>query len=457
MGRTGIRISFLASLLVAGAGCGSVKDSGAVDASNGEAGIDADESGNVTVSTKAFVQGQTVGAAVADVDLVSTLPNGTILATAKTDAAGAGTIKVVPGGAVTAVYKRLAPSLASELVTIVGVKPGETLDFGNRQIGVASTAIGAQSYSWPTAPNGAVQTYRAMSACNSNTVAAPTTSTSFSEFSDCNKSTMDVVYAAYQNVANGLLHCGTRQNVTFVNGANVALGGWQNAGTFIANITGLPASLGLPNASVSTALRTIVDGQSIIFMPNAGSASGVASGGAFTGNMQWCNAGERTQAQLTLSRPGVNAIRVVDSLPSNATSWTVAAPMVPPWVEFDFFASASQGVARWGFVTEGTNTMDVVYAQLGYEVRINNMQFFTNWHFILPPNSDSLTVPKLPAALAETAPTTDFGLFLQRVIAIEVPTISSYDMIRSMGTANVLCPDCAVRAGDIQRAIISGQ
>ena len=190
MGRIGALLS--SCLFLA---CGSVNDGRPID---GPPGPDADLSGDATVSTKAAVTGQTVGMVIGDVELISTLPNGTVLATGKTDASGNATIKVYPGGMVTAVYRHISPDMGADMYTFVGVEPGDKLDFGQKVLSAgAATTIGTQTYTWPASPNGAVSVYRVQTSCNSTAVSAPTTtSPAMAEFSTCNKNPMRVMYTA---------------------------------------------------------------------------------------------------------------------------------------------------------------------------------------------------------------------------------------------------------------------
>jgi hypothetical protein len=84
------------------------------------------------------------------------------------------------------------------------------------------------------------------------------------------------------------------------------------------------------------------------------------------------------------------------------------------------------------------------------------MNFQGAWHFMLPPDAQVVSLPKLPAQFAEVAPSLELGMFVNRLTTIDVPTITSYDAIRAMGTGVTFCPECAVRVGEIQRVIISG-
>jgi hypothetical protein len=442
--------AFLASCLLLA--CGSVKDGKSrVDA---DPGPDADLSADATVSTKAAVTGQTASAVVADVDLISTLPNGDVLATGKTDASGNATIKVYPGGAVTAVYRHTGTSLGADLFTIVGVKPGENLEFGQKTLPFVgtSTAIGSQTYSWPASPNGAVTLYRVQTSCTSTSVAAPTTSVALPESSSCNKGAMRILYTATTPNPTTLANCGVRA-VTFADTATVALSSWSNSVLGSGNISGLSASA----TSLSVSLRAVVGGTTELSLSGGGSANGVLTGGAFTGNFQWCpNLGERTVARVSLNRSSFGGITVMDSLPASATSVTVSSPLLPPWVEGTFLTSAYKRSASWVLANDGTNAHDAVYLQLSFAQQIDTMTFGARWHLLLPPDTQSIELPRLPAAFDNFQPTTDFGMSLNRLVAIEVPTVSDYDGLRAMGIGFAICPDCAIRANEVPRVIISG-
>lgn len=314
--------------------CGAVNDSSnkTIDAAPGvdtpsvpdaSLGPDADLSGEATVTTKAAVTGQTLNTPIADVNLISLLPNGAPHATGKTDATGSATIKVYPGGTVTAVYRHTGTDMGADLFTFVGVKPGDNLEFGQRSLPPIGTSmnLGSQTYSWPASLNAAVTTYRVQTSCSSTTVAVPGLSSSaLPELSSCNKTPMRILYTAITGSPSTLAGCGVR-STTFSNGANVALGSWTNSVAGSGNLSGLPTSI----TGLSVSLRAIVGGTTELPLTGGGFASGVPSGGAFTGNFQWCpNLGERTIARTSLGRPDFGSIVVMDSLPAAATSVTVA-------------------------------------------------------------------------------------------------------------------------------------
>jgi hypothetical protein len=455
MGRIGTRL-FFASLFLTG--CGSVKDSGAIDAATDVMTVDADESGNVTVTTKGALFGQSFAAAAADVDLFSHFPNHTTqLATGKTDGSGGGSIKAVPGGSVTAIYKHTV-DMGFEAITFVGVKPGDTVEFANRQpqficnVGCTNNnPIGNVTYNWTLQP-GSTRTI-VSGACITSSIDAPTATTARDEQPSCAQNPIDTLFVAFTGTA--ITGCTTRQNVAF---PGPVTGGTPSGALFAvtANITGLPAEF----TSVATQFAPVINNQferNVNFATGFARANGTSSGGAFTGNFQYCNLGERTAATLTLSRPGFAQTRVIDSLPSNAATWTVASPMLPPQIETNgFLVSPSQRRAAWAVSPTAGTTHDAVVATFSWNVNIAGVSHTSFWHFVMPPGTTEVTFPKLPATFDAFLPQPDFGLGINFIRNIEIPTISSYDAYRAQGAATALCPECAVRSGDIQRAIFSG-
>jgi hypothetical protein len=458
MGRV-FSLSIGLSLLAA---CGSVKDSGSgIDAPPGGemAGPDADNSGNVTVTAKAALFSQAPNTNIADVDLISSLPNGMQLSTAKTDGGGAASIRVVPGGQLTAAYKH-PNDMGYDFYTFVGVKPTDAVEFGNSTpifVG-SSTNLGSMTYTWPLV-TGATQ-YIVVTGCAFNGAGAGVSSLVASESSSCHRGNpMDVFMVAVDTAPNpdNILNCRNLPNQTFTSGGTITNNGWSNPIAVTANITGLPAEFTGVNTSVQTTFRPVLHNQFEQSFPSGGFANGTATGGAFTGNFQYCSVGDRTAATLTLNRNGFFQTRVIDSLPSNATSWTVAAPQLPPALEGGGILSSALGRrAGWSIIPGTNNTHDAVFIQFSWTHEIGGTNHRSNWFFVLPPNTDEVEFPKLPASFDQVMPQAQFGLGLNQIRVIEIPTVMSYDAYRAQGMSTAICPDCAVRAGDLQRVIISG-
>jgi hypothetical protein len=438
MGGTALRLFFASTLL---AGCGKVNDTPPpVDGST----IDADQSGNATIVTQAALFGGTIGAKVSDIDIVSMLPNNMVLATAKTDANGSATIKVYPGGSVTAIYKHVATiDPGADLITWAGVKPGDTLTFGSRVFSTAgqtSTTLGTQTYSWP-AFTGA-SSYDVFTSCTGIGTAA--TSVVGSESSLCHREPMDVLYGAFG--AGGLIAYNFRSNVPFANGGSVAIGGWSPVATGSISVTGLPAEI----TSVSGNFRTILDSNDEVSL--GGSYNGTPTGGAFSGTFNWHPTGERSVGLLSLNRNGFSAMHVYDSFSASTLTQTVAAPSLTPWLQSSPTASAALRTANWFLVPEASSVYDGQVLHLNWNHTVAAMNVPFQWSIILPPGPTAIDLPALPAQFNDSLPATEDFLSAQ-IRVFDIQSATGYDQIRAMPSANIMCLDCAVRAGDLQRIV----
>lgn len=447
MGRTGFRI-FFASLLLAG--CGSVKDSGtAIDAPVGDAGPDADESGMATVITEAALFGGTIGTNVGDIDIISMLPNNTVLEMKKTDAGGNATIKVYPGGSVTAVYKHSA-DVGADLITFMDVQPGDTLTFGSRNFatppGTPNTNLGSMTYSWPA--QAGAQFYDVFTSCAGQGVQAPTLTLNAAEFSLCHRDPMDVMFLV-ETSGVGVSHFGFRSNVTFASGGAVSNPGWQAVQQASINITGLPPEI----TNVSGNFSTIIDGsREFSFL---GFWNGNVTGGAFTTQFSWHPTGERTLGNVFLPRSGFTTMRIVDAFAANNLTQTVAAPTLTAWLQSGVIASSALRMANWFMVPDANSVQDGVVLRLNWNHVVSAMSNPHQWHIIMPPNTQAVVLPKLPAQFEENLPAPQDGLSGQ-VKVFDISTINDYNGVRAQPSRNIMCTDCALRGGDFQRVVSSG-
>lgn len=454
MGRTATIC--IASILF---GCGSVKDSGGpVDAAV-DAGPDADLTGMATVKTEQVLAGGMVGAVAPDIDIVSTLPNNTVLETKKTGSDGTATIRVYPGGSVTAIYKHTT-DMGADLISFVGVKPNDDLTFGSRTIANNATqmSLGSQSYSWPALAN-AVD-YRVQTSCGSSFTPVPGTSSSIQEFNTCNKQPMDALFFAVTNVGGTqqLSHFGFLSNMTFMNGVNRAIGGWQAFTTGTVNISGLPPEV----TSVSGQWSVVFDGDREAFV---GSFSGQLTGGTFIGNPQIAQTGERLMAYVFIPRIGMAGMTLIDSLTPGGNSQTVSSPALPPFIQRSgsgpftstVITSAALGQAAWFSVPSGpSSTSDWQLLRMFWNRTVSGMPSGFNWQVIMPPTQTNLSFPKLPPSLADFGPLPTDNISSSSVRHVEIPSVMGYDAARAIPSRNLMCVECALRTGEFQRAIFSG-
>lgn len=442
MGRTLLRL-FSSLPLFALAACGSVKDAGP-DAST----VDADISGTATVETESVAFGVAAGTNVGNIDIISMLPNNTVLEAIKTDAGGNATIKVYPGGSVTAVYKHTA-DMGADLITYVGVKPNDTLIFGSRNpsaVGVTQTNLGAQTYQWVV--QAGVTNHCAFTSC-SGACAGVGTSVAVTEFNTCNRSPMDILYIALG--ANGLVsHYNFRANVAFTAGQTLPAVGWAAAQNATVNITGIPAEV----SNVSGNWATVLDGATEYNY--AQSYNGAPTGGAFTSTFAFHPTGDRSLGRLNMSRPGsFQTIQVIDQFNTSTLNQTVATPTLTPWIQGGLLVSSALRIASWFLVSDANSVSDGVVVRLNWSHVVSSVSHPHQWHIIMPPGQQSLALPKLPAAFNENLPAPQDFIGGQ-VRVFDISTLNGYDAVRATPSRNIMCIECALRGGDLQRATFSG-
>ncbi len=401
-----------------------------------------------TIETETALAGGTVGANVGNIDVISMLPNNTVLEAIKTDAGGNGTIKVYPGGSVTAVYKHTVDQ-GADLITYVGVKPGDTLVFGSRnfsQLNQPNPALGSMTYTWPVQTG--VTNHCVYTSCGGSCNGVQT-STTLTEYPLCNRSPMDVLFIGYGSTGY-ISHFRFFPNQTFTAGGTIANNGWIAAGTAMVNITGLPAEV----SNVSGSWSPVIDNATDYNFSQG--YSGTPTGGAFTGSFTFGGTGDRTLARVVMTRAGnFQQITLADQFGSNTLSQTVASPTLPPWMQGTVLASAALRSATWYLVGDASSVSDGVVLRLAWNHVVASANNYHQWHVIMPPGQQSIDLPKLPAAFNDNLPAPQDGLSGQ-VRTFDVNTATGYDALRAVPSRNIMCIDCALRAGDFQRAVYSG-
>jgi hypothetical protein len=432
------------------AGCGKVAAlpaaDGAMPASDGAVATDDGAIlGDATIITNAGLFGNKVGARVGNIDLISTAADNTVLAVTRSDARGNATIKVAPGGSVTAVYRHIVDP-GTDLITWVGVKPGDTLTFGSRSFspsGQKSTDLGSQTYTWPSQP-GATD-YVVFTPCTSTGVGTNLTVT-LVESSLCHEDPMDIVFTASDDTA--ITHYGFRTEVPFESGSTVSILSWMPVQSGSINITGLPSEI----SSLEGKFFTIY---------NSGNARGLGdpytgtpTGGAFSATFRAVPTGKRTVGSVTLARSGFNSIQILDAFSVDTKVQTVAAPQLTPWLQGRPTASPALRTASWFIVGEASSVYDGQLLDLSWS-HVGSTKFAPYaWHFILPPGQTSITYPALPPPFDDAIPlSTEVTNAAVRVF--EIASVKGYDMVRAMPSADLMCLDCAVKAGDLQRVVIT--
>ena len=440
-----MRVILLASL-VGTAACGEIKSEkpdAAIDADL----KDADLSAPLTVITQAHVSGlDAIDAPVANIDVIAILPNGMVNDMTKSDATGHATVKVFPGGSVTAIYPHTV-DMGADLVTYMGVKPGDTLTFGQRFGSVTSTGLGSMSVSWPQL-GGATQ-FDVFTPCGGFGFGGAL-SGSVSAQSSCATTPYEALMLAFDNNGNNV-GFNTTSTPTFTAGGSLSIGGWSTPQNAVVNVSGLPDEVTFASADFS-----VMEGIQQSFEQGSG---GPVTGNAFTGGFKWPPAGDRTFAQLFVERNGpYSETEVMDSLQTGTLSYTVADAKLPPWMSSSTVSCPAATAVWFPIPTTQANTLDGAVTQVFWQHQVTMGGTTTTnqfqWNFITPPEVTAFNFPALPSQFATDLPQPeDFCNGSTRLIVI--PSASGYDAFRAVPERNLVCPECAVREGEIPRMIVN--
>jgi hypothetical protein len=433
-------------LALAAAACGVVKGNGPADAAKTpDADLrDADLTGTAAVITQTHVPGgAAAGMSQANVDVVSLLPNGMVHDQITTDATGHGSIKVYPGGSVTAIYRHTL-DMGADLVTFTSVKPNDTLTFGKTFGPATSTSLGSETFTWP-APGGATQDINIFWPCGGFGFAPTTTSGSFPESDACNHSPMGVQGVALTFNPTFAVVAMSFSQFNFTANASQGLNGWITATNGTANLSGLDPLI--TNATFQ--LTTVANGGNQLFSIGTSAAP---TGGSATITQPWVAVGERTLSTVFLTRLGpFFSQRVLDALTTINT--TINTPPLPPWLPNNFLSSAAARMVVWLPVGSATHDGNVVQTNWNHTTAGVTSQFA--WNFITPPDTSTIVLPTLPALFSDTQPHPE-DFMGTRIDLVRIPSISGYDAFRAIPEAQLTCLDCAVRSNLIPRVIISG-
>lgn len=447
----------LALLAAAAMGCGEVvgppvggdDDPVDVDAQPIDAEpIDADLTGTLTVTTRNHVRGGTADALIEGVQLVALRPDDSVSGTATTSAAGTAELDVWPGGSVTAIYPHTVDQ-GADLVTYVGVEPGDHLQLGRRVPPESNgTQIGSMTVSF-SAPAGPTHFY-VFAPCG--TWSSSTSPITFYAYDGCHRSSMDLLVLGYNSGTSNYTHYTYANNVTWTTGGNVAFGGLSTMTNATLSANGLP-----PEATyVDMYLYQVVDGDRLGFNTYGG---GALTGNAFTAARPWAFGGDRLVGRTYIGRSGnYHSIQVHDSIPSiGQPQYTVANPMLPPW-NGGWIASSEARRVEW--IAVGGSAHDATVIRLRWS-RANSIahggptQSEFQWYIVLPPGMMSFELPALPSNLESYLPRPEE--YIDPAVAhLEYPAIPDYDALRDMPEKDVVCGECAVNEGVIQRYMMSG-
>jgi hypothetical protein len=152
---------------------------------------------------------------------------------------------------------------------------------------------------------------------------------------------------------------------------------------------------------------------------------------------------------------GYQQMQIVDQFNTGTLTQTISSPMLTPWVQGGFAVSGALRMANWFYVSDASSAIDGAVVRLAWNRVISSTSHFHQWHIIMPANQFALVFPKLPAQFNDNMPGPADSVS-GAVRVFDITGVNGYDAVRMQPSGNIMCIDCALRAGDYTRAIFSG-
>jgi len=403
----------LVGLALASAACGKVQSFS--DAAGGDdvVEIDATTTGEVTVTTRTRCCAGIPGAVVGGIDIVVVDADGAVR-TALTDASGEATVTLTAGASVTAVYRDVT---GGDLVTFVGVAPGDHLEFGEA-FSAPATQTGTMTIRWPTQTAGG---FSVATSCGQFSASNTASSVGVVQYSDCARNPFDALFIASDpDDTSQIGQWGLLDEAAWVNGGAAALAAWQAPTSFTLGATGLPAEV----ADARIEVRPVIDGN-----PGRGVfVSAAPAGGAVTTTLPWATGVDGISALAVFERPDFGPQATIEGLDAGATAWQLDAPITLPWLG-EIVASPATLQAAWSSDGEGSHDVTLMFFNWS-RTELDGGVLDFQWAFFLPPGAEELAFPELPGTLASFLPEPDDSLGASGGL-IDIAADDGYDALRA--------------------------
>jgi hypothetical protein len=411
------------------------------DASNGDDdAVDAMTTppGQVTVTTKSRCCSEPMGTLKSGIQVLAIQPHGEAGDSGATDASGVVTLEDVQAGAtITAIYPT---DDGYDLVTVVGVQPGDDLVFGERYQPVVAGTDGLMNVSWPQVVGS--PRYDISHPCTTNYFyGETTTSGQLNQYAYCQTPTGNIRFIAY-DPSYYIAQTGSLRGVAYTNGASVSLPSWSPPFNFSASISGVPTAVDQVQLNAYSYLPgTQSLGGNTYLAPDAGNASG---------SFLMYAGGDSILASARMTRPGdLGPQDSYQTLPATATSATFTAPQMP-WVGGTLI-SASGASGTWVQVGDEPYDGAVAYASWSRFVpdgAEGGTYTYYSWQVTLPPGVTGWSWTDAPAALADYLPTIGDSLNSD-IELVDLSTTDGFDTLRATPEWIYACPQCSIQEGDL--------
>lgn len=361
-------------------------------------------------------------------------PTGALAGTATTGADGKAAVPLPAGGSVTVVYPAQS-DLPTQVVTYAGVKPGDSLTFGDRLTSYQATTgqTGTMTITWAAVANATF--YRLYSPCYASSSIAETTVT-VDLAASCQTDTATVGLVAY-DAAEQVLASVLVPAAAYTPGSTLTIAANQwvaqdPAASYAVTVTGIDA--GATTADVA-GVDELVPGELGPFWfsyPPRTYPADVANG-TVTVSTPIASAAPHPSAAVKLYH-GTHAGR----------HWLFKAGASPvtiddstlPWVD-TVTVDTAMHTASWALTAGSYDAM---------RLRIEWPSF--DWIVVLPPGVTQLDASMAPPELAPYLPTQQDTISLLGCELVDLASTASYDELRALPEWRITGPEASVRAGD---------
>jgi hypothetical protein len=436
----------VASALFVCAACGkthTLADAPTGDSNTADAASQIDATTSVTVTTYSRQGVHPSGTLEADIPVVTVQPNGSLGPVGMTGADGTVTLTGVEAGAgISAIYP--VPNGAATdrvTVTMLGVKPGDHLVFGERFADTPGPAdAGTLTIDFPAVTN--ATSYEAYWSCGSTSVQAPATSLGVGE--TCAMPTVNVLLLARDGTGT-IIASGVVKHAPFTSSNTVTLAAWTpaTANNFTVSATGLAAATN----GASLGVDMVVDGAYELSSWGGATVAGNAASMMF----QAPPGGDRIYAYAMLRQNGgtVGRKEAYAALAQDATTASFTEPALP-WLGNATTIDAAKQTITWTEV--GTGAYDAAVVRGSWSRTDAGTQVTTNYTWIVagpPGGGNSLSWAGAPAALAPYLPGTTDTINGESVMLVDLSSATSFDQLRAAPEWQWSTPGRATARGEL--------
>jgi hypothetical protein len=351
------------------------------------------------------------GVVVTGIPVVFVDPDGTQVGHPVTDQDGVASAEVHAGASATAV---IPIEDGTELITLLGLKPGDDIILGPRR--GTRTDAGNFTVSFATYPG--ATSYTVFGPCGgTGSTASPIV---LSMYSDCKQDTMDLLVVAYDANSNPLASL-TKTGVTFAAGGSTAVTGtYQGVSNFTASYTNIPVAV--TNIDFT---RELPDNNG--FMQGA---SGVPASGTYSASIPAPQGG--SARVVTNFESTIDAQQTIEqAIQGSALTYgmDVGATLLP-WLGMPALDVANHKISVPIDATGTSGDMpDVFFAEASYSRTVDTMTHTYQW-LVLGPTPGDMVLPTMPAEVGDVMPKPDDANPFAAAFSIESDDIDGYDAIR---------------------------